>query len=56
MISKLTKSYHNDLTANNKEVLYIKAKTCTPLIIKFKEKYTVKTSKTPDNFKAVSKT
>ena len=35
-ISKLIKRYHSDLTANNKEVLDIKAKTCTPLIIKSK--------------------
>ena len=38
--SKLTKRYHSNPTANNKEALDFLAKECTSLIIKSKERYT----------------
>ena len=40
--SKLTKRYHRNPTANNKEALDIQAKQCTSLIIESKERYIAK--------------
>ena len=53
---KLTKMYHSNPTANNKEALYFQAKECTSLIIESKERYVAKMSAKLDNTKTVPKT
>ena len=40
--SKLTKRYHSNPTANNKEALDFQAKECTSLIIESKERFIAK--------------
>ena len=54
--SKLTKRYHSNPTANNKEALDFQAKEWTLLIIESKERYIAKMSTKLDNPKTVPKT
>ena len=54
--SKLSKTYHNNPTANNKEALDFQAKESTSLIIESKERYIAKMSAKLDNPKTVPKT
>ena len=54
--SKLTKRYHSNPTANNKEALDLQAKECTSLIIESKERYIAEMSAKLDNRKTVLKT
>ena len=54
--SKLTKRYHSNPTANNKEALDFQAKECTSLIIESKERFIAKMSAKLDNPKTVPKT
>ena len=54
--SKLTKRYHSNLTANNKEVLGFQAKGCTWLIIESEERYIAKVSAKLHNPQTVPKT
>ena len=54
--SKLTKRYHSNPTANNKEALDFQAKECTSLIIESKERFIAKMSAKLDNPKTVLKT
>ena len=54
--SKLTKGYHGNPTANNKEALDFQAKECTSLIIESKERFIAKMSAKLDNPKTVPKT
>ena len=54
--SKLTKKYHSNLTANNKEVLDFQAKECTPPIIESRERYIAKRSAKLDNSQIVPET
>ena len=42
--SKLTKRYHSNPTANNKESLDFQAKECTSLILESKERFIAKIS------------
>ena len=53
---KLTKRYHSNPIANNKEALDFKTKECNPLITQSKETYTTKMSAKLDNPKTVPKT
>ena len=54
--SKLTKRYHSNPTANNKEALDLQVKECTSLIIESKERYIAEMSAKLDNRKTVLKT
>ena len=54
--SKLTKRYHGNPTANNKEALGFQAKECTSLIIESKEMFIAKVCVKLDNPKTVLKT
>ena len=54
--SKLTKRYHSNPTANNKEPLKIPAKECTSLIIESKKRYIAKMSAKLNNPRTVPKT
>ena len=52
----LTKRYHGNPTANNKEALDFQAKECISLIIESKERFIAKMSAKLDNPKTVPKT
>ena len=54
--SKLTKWYHSNCTANNKEALDFHGKEYTSLIIESKERYIAKMNAKLDNTKTISKT
>ena len=54
--SKVTKRYHSNLTANNKEALDFQAKECSSLINESKERYITKMRAKIDNTKNVLKT
>ena len=54
--SKLTKRYHGNPTANNKEALDFQAKECTSLIIESKEIFIAKMCAKLGNPKTVLKT
>ena len=54
--SKLTKRYHSNPTANNKEAVDFQAKECTSLIIEYKERFITKMSAKLYNSKTVPKT
>ena len=53
--SKLTKRYHGNATANNKEALYFQPKQCSSLVIESKERFIAKISAKLDNPKTVTK-
>ena len=53
--SKLTKKYHGNPTANNREALDFQAKECTSLIIESKKRFIAKMSTKLDNPKTVPK-
>ena len=53
--SKLSKIYHSNPTANNKQALDIQAKECASLIIESNERYIAKMSAKLDNLKTVPK-
>ena len=55
-LSKLTKRYHSNPTANNKEALDFQAKECASIIIESEERYIAKMSSKLDNPQTVPKT